>query len=175
VLAGTVAVTGTPAIGKTVRIARTGFLPGVHFAQKWLRNGKPIAKATKSTYKLAKSDLNKRISVVVTASVANYTTATLMSKAVTAKYAFKKSATPKITGILKQGKRLTVKIGAWSPTAKTTVRWYRNGAAISKATKSTYTLKKADRGAKITVKVTGKKKNYLTTVKTSRTTTAVKK
>ena len=46
-------------------------------------------------------------------------------------------------------------------------QWYRAGAKIAKATKPVYTLKAADKGKKITVKVTGRKSGYITVSKTS--------
>jgi hypothetical protein len=46
-------------------------------------------------------------------------------------------------------------------------QWYRSGAKIAKATKPTYKLVAADRGKKITVKVTGTQPGYTTVSKTS--------
>ncbi|MBK7822101.1 MAG: CAP domain-containing protein [Tessaracoccus sp.] len=83
-------------------------------------------------------------------------------------------AVPKISGTAKVGKKLTAKAGAWGPKPVTlTYQWYRNGKKIAKATTSTYTLKAADKGKKITVKVTGKKKGYATASKTSKPTSKV--
>ncbi len=48
---------------------------------QWLRNGKAIKGATKSTYKLAKSDKRKKITVKVTGKRAGYTTKSVVSKA----------------------------------------------------------------------------------------------
>jgi len=68
---------------------------------------------------------------------------------------------PTITGKVVAGSKLTVKTGEWGP-GKVTLRiqWLRNGKAISKGTKKTYTLVNADVGKKISVKVTGVKKGY---------------
>jgi hypothetical protein len=54
-------------------------------------------------------------------------------------------------------------------------QWYRNGIKIKKATKSTYKLTKADRGKRITVKVTGKKRGYHTHTRTSAKTAKIAK
>ena len=40
-------------------------------------------------------------------------------------------------------------------------QWYRDGAAIANATKPSYKLVAADKGKKITVKVTARKPGYL--------------
>ncbi len=52
-------------------------------------------------------------------------------------------------------------------------QWLRNGATISGATASTYKLVAADRGQKITVKVTGAKSGYQSIAKTSAATAAI--
>jgi hypothetical protein len=75
--------------------------------------------------------------------------------------------TPKISGTAKVGKRLTAKPGTWTSGTRFSYQWYANGVAIKKATKSTLTLKSAQKGKKITVKVTGKKSGYATVAKTA--------
>ena len=73
------------------------------------------------------------------------------------------------------GKKLTAKAGSWKPTGvKLTYQWYRNGKKIAKATKSAYTLKAADKGTKITVKVKGTKSGYTSATLTSQATAKVK-
>jgi hypothetical protein len=63
----------------------------------------------------------------------------------------------------KVGKKLTVSAKAIKG-FKATYQWYRNGKAIPKATKKTYKLTKADKGKKITLKV-----SYTTTKKATKT------
>lgn len=68
---------------------------------------------------------------------------------------------PTIAGTAKAGKKLTAKPGSWSPRPSSyTYRWYRNGAPIKGATKRTYTVKKSDRGRKITVRIQAKRAGY---------------
>ena len=75
---------------------------------------------------------------------------------------------PKISGSVKVGKKLTADAGAWGPgEVALSYQWYRSGAKIAKATSSTYKLVAADKGKKITVKVTGTKPGYTTVSKTS--------
>ncbi|MCL2788152.1 MAG: S8 family serine peptidase, partial [Micrococcales bacterium] len=69
---------------------------------------------------------------------------------------FAKAKAAKIAGKTVVGSKLKAKVAAWSPKAKLSFQWYRNGKAIAKATKATYTVKATDKGAKLTVKVTGK-------------------
>ncbi len=68
---------------------------------------------------------------------------------------YTKVVTPKVSGKRKVGKKLTAVRGSWEPTpTRYTYRWYRNGNSIKGATSKTYKLKKADKGKRITVKVT---------------------
>jgi putative cell wall-binding protein/peptidoglycan/xylan/chitin deacetylase (PgdA/CDA1 family) len=61
-----------------------------------------------------------------------------------------------ITGTAQVGQVLTANPGTWTPAPTTfTYQWLRNGAAITGATNSTYTLTTADQSARITVRVTG--------------------
>jgi hypothetical protein len=73
-----------------------------------------------------------------------------------------KKVVKKATKVAKKGKvgsKLTVKAKAIKG-FKVTYQWYRGGKVIAKATKSTYKLAKADKGKKITLKV-----SYTTTKK----------
>jgi hypothetical protein len=74
-------VKGTAKVGKrlSVRSKGTWVAPGHRFTYRWLRNGKPIAKATKTSYRLTKKDRRTKISVRVSASRAGYPTVTATS------------------------------------------------------------------------------------------------
>jgi len=77
-------------------------------------------------------------------------------------------STPTISGTKTVGSTLTVNIGTWTPTGTTTtIQWYRNGVAISGATRTTYVLVAADGATSITVSVTGTKAGYSPITKTS--------
>ena len=56
---------------------------------------------------------------------------------------------------------------------KLSYQWLRDGAAIKGATSSTYTLVKADKGARLTVKVKGSKSGFTSVSKTSKETAKV--
>jgi len=85
-----------------------------------------------------------------------------------------KTATPKISGTAKVGKKLTAKAGTWTKGATLTYQWYAGGKAIAKATKSTFTLTKSQKGKTVTVKVTGAKAGYKKASKTSKATAKVR-
>ncbi len=82
--------------------------------------------------------------------------------------------TPKISGTAKVGQKLTARPGAWTTGTTLTFQWYANGARITGATKSVYTLTSGQRGTKVKVKVTGRKSGYTTATKTSAATSTVR-
>ncbi|UJP40833.1 Ig-like domain repeat protein [Cellulomonas palmilytica] len=64
---------------------------------------------------------------------------------------------PAITGTARTGATLQASTGTWNPSSATTsVQWLRDGAAISGATSSSYTVTAADSGKKLSVRVTAK-------------------
>ncbi len=85
------------------------------------------------------------------------------------------AAKPTITGTKKVGYKLTAKPGKWTSKTKFKYQWYRNGKAIKGATSKTYTLKSADAGKRMTVKVTGSKSGYCSKAKLSGKTAVVAK
>ncbi|MEI2269197.1 hypothetical protein OHB93_07730 [Microbacterium sp. No. 7] len=163
-------VRGTPAAGATIAAQPGNWTRGTQLSYQWYASGKKINGATKSTYKVASALVGKNITVTVTGKKAGYTTNSKGSKA-TAKVAL--SATPTISGSAKVGQKLTAKPGRWTSGTRLSYQWYANGRAISKATKSTFTVPSNLKGKKITVKVTGTKSGYATVSTTSRATAAV--
>ncbi|MET4134208.1 hypothetical protein ABIC21_000397, partial [Pseudarthrobacter sp. PvP090] len=81
---------------------------------------------------------------------------------------------PGISGTPQVGRTLTAVTGTWSPTPDVLrFQWFRSGTAIIGATMNTYTLLAADYGKTITLKVSGSKAGYPTTVKASTATASV--
>jgi hypothetical protein len=72
----------------------------------------------------------------------------------------------------KVGRLLTATIGVWMSGTTLTPQWLRNDQSISGATGTTYKLKSADRGKRISVRVTATKLGYspatVTSLKTSK-------
>lgn len=175
---------GVPSVGGAARVGSTLtgsagiWAPsGLTLSWQWLRNGAPVPGAVGASYLLTAADQGTAISLRISGSQPGFASADATSAATTAVAAGTLAgATPKVSGTAKVGKKLTVKAGTWKPTGvAVSYQWFRSGKAIKKATKSTYTLVAADRGKKITVKVTGKKAGYTTLVKTSKSTKKVAK
>ena len=87
---------------------------------------------------------------------------------------FTKTGKVSVTGAAMVNGSLTATPSGWSPApANYTYRWLRNGATIAGATSSSYQPRLIDQGAKISVKVAGKRDHYRSTTATSSTTAAV--
>ena len=166
----TPAISGSAVIGKTLSAKTKAWGPGkVALSYQWLRSGKSIKGATKSTYKLTSSDAGKKITVRITGKQTGYTTKTTTSKSTGSVLRTLTAApAPKISGTVRVGSTVTASAGAWKP-AKVALKyqWLRNGAAIKGATKSKYKLTSTDGGKKISVRVTGAKSGYAAIAKTS--------
>lgn len=158
---------------------------GVSESYQWLRNGKAINGATKSTYKVTNADRLTQISVTVTISKPGYTTVSRT----TAKSSAVKATTLKATSkpVIKVGSKLAakapVKVGGTLKTTagkynttkvKVSYQWLRNGKAIKGAKKSSYKVSSKDRKKKISVRVTAKKTAYTTVMVTAKATKPVK-
>lgn len=158
---GTPRISGTAAVGYTLKASAGTASPSASTQYQWLRDGKAIANATKSSYKLTSSDRGRKITVRVTFSRSGYQTVakTAASRTGYGVFSYKK---PFVSGTVKVGR--TVKASSSSsPTASSkSYQWLRDGKAISKATKSSYKLTSRDKGRKISVTVTFKRSGYLT-------------
>lgn len=83
---------------------------------------------------------------------------------------------PTITGTAKVGKTLKVRLGAWSPWPSFRYQWFANGKKItSKASGSSFKLTAKQKGARITVRVTGWMSGYSSVTKASAATRKVAK
>ncbi len=75
-------ISGKAKVGKTLKAKPGSWGPApVTLRYQWYANGKKIAKATKSSYTIAKRYKGKKITVKVTGSKSGYSTVTKKSKA----------------------------------------------------------------------------------------------
>ena len=170
-------VTGTAKVGAKVTAAPGSWsaTPSSYTCQ-WKADGKAIAGATASTYVLPAARLGKKLSVTVTAVKSGWKSGSATSAAVTVAKGDAPRATklPVISGTAKVGKTLRTSAGTWSPAATSyAYQWYAGGKAIAGATKSSLVLKAAQKGKKITVKVTARRTGHKDGVAVSRATGAV--
>lgn len=146
---------------------------------QWSRDGAAISGATGQTYVVTDADVGHRVSVTVRvanaagvgeASASLGTTPTTTSSSSSTPVpsptpapetrtapAFARS-TVLVHGIRRVGARLSVTAPpvSGSPAPKVTYQWLRSGKAIKGKTKRTYVVQKADRGTRITCRITAK-------------------
>ena len=131
---------------------------------QWYRGAVAITSATGATYVVTASDLNKVLSVQVTANKVGYnstTRATPGTPRVTAGI-LASTPTPTISGTPQVGSTLSLSPNSWDAGTTLTYQWYRgaNPLPISGATTSSYLLTPADQGSQLSVRVTGVKAAY---------------
>ncbi|NQX28343.1 S8 family peptidase [Microbacteriaceae bacterium VKM Ac-2854] len=162
-------ITGTAAVGQKLTANPGDWAPQpVSYAYAWYRGGSAIAGATAATYTPVAADAGTALTVRVTGSKLGYTTVTQASAAKTIAAGTLTAPTPTISGTATVGQTLTAKPGTWGPApVALTYQWYRGSTAIPGATATTYKLVTADKGASITVRVTGTKAGYTTVTKSS--------
>lgn len=166
--AGIPRLQGVARVGTRLKVSNPGWTTGTTFTYQWLRNRKIITGSTASTYVLQARDHGAAISVKVTGKRARHTTATRESTPTTlVNYGRLTTAAPSVGGTMRAGKFLTARTGRW--TAGTTFRyqWLRNGRAVRGAHHARYRLGAADRGSKISVRVTGSKSGFMGATRTS--------
>lgn len=167
-------ISGKAKVGSTLSMKTGTWSPKATLSRQWLRNGVAIPGATGSKYKVKLDDVGAKLTVRVTAVRSGFLSVAKTSKATkTVPKVPLKASTPKISGTAKVGRTLTLSTGRWTSGATLTYRWYRSGKLISGASSKTYLLQAADKGKKITVKVTGSKPGYTTVSKTSKATKKV--
>jgi hypothetical protein len=163
--------TGTIAIGQDLVLDTREYTNGGSTtAIQWLRSGKAIAGATGATYRLQALDKGKVISVKVTAGAPGFLSTSSASAATqkvdanafgpVAEVTVSRTAVPLVL-------QADAGLGESATGAKLAYQWYRDGAAISKATKVTYTLTTADYNKRITVRVVATKATVTTMVRFS--------
>ena len=174
---GTPTVTGTPAVGETLTSSTPEVNPiDVKLSYQWLRNGASISGATSSSYKLTSSDYKKTLSVKVSGTATGHAKVaeTSLPTIAVALGTITTVGEVGISGSAQVGVKLSLTKPTYTPSSATlTYKWLRNGTAIAGATKSTYTVVKADLGATLTATITAKKTDYTTLPLTSASTDTV--
>ena len=175
VVLGTIATTPTPkvtgsrVVGESLLATAGTWSSGTELSYQWKRDGVAITDATSLEYEQVAADRGKKITVTVRGIKPGYKTVSKTSASPSATLGVFTAPTPEtsVSGST-AGSTFSVTVGTWSPAAsKYTYQWYRDGAAISKATAKTYVTVAADVDKSITVKVTGTKTGYKTLSVTS--------
>lgn len=152
---------GAVIVGETITAQNLGWVPTPDaLSYQWLRNGVAISGATSVTYTVVPNDMNKQISIAVTAKKSTYVTTTAKSAAQIAAPGLINAANPVISGTTALGQTLTVSTNA--PGAIKNYIWLRNGVPIWYASGTRYKVTSADVGSNISVWATISRPGYIT-------------
>ncbi|WP_335937051.1 hypothetical protein [Streptomyces sp. PTD5-9] len=170
-------ITGTAKVGVKLSAAAGSWTPApTSYAYQWKADGTAIKGATAAAYTVPASLLGKKVTVTVTARRTGHADGAVTTAAVKIATGAAPKATkaPTVSGTAKVGRTLKAARGAWTPAPTSyAYQWYADGKAIKGATKSSLTLKSAQRGKKITVKVTARRTGHANGTATSKATKAV--
>lgn len=175
---GTPTISGTARVGDTLTVQPGTWGPGtIPLTYQWYRSAKAIKGATGSTYVLTADDADQTITVKATSATPAFVAQSRTSKATAkvARLAWTATAEPTITGNPQAGQVLTAQPGTWAPSATFSYQWYRDGKAITGATKAKYTLTAADYQHAITVRTVASRAGYQSAATTSKATAPITK
>jgi hypothetical protein len=153
----------TPTVVGTALTAVAGaWTPaGVAYSYQWNSDGVAIPGANSSVYTTTPTDIGRNLTVAITGTKLEYSTATRSSSAVSvlANLTFQSVG---ITGTFSSGNTLTATTGVWGPSPVSfTYSWYRGDTKISSGSSALeYVLTSADVGQNITVVVTGSEPGF---------------
>lgn len=164
-------ITGVFIVGGTLKATPNTWTTGTSFRYQWYADGAVISGATSSTFVPGSAQRDKQISVSVTGIKAGYASVTRTSSR-SVKIAL--TAAPSVGGTLMVGSTLTARTGTWTAGTTFTYQWYANGAAVSGATRSSFTPSRSYVGKTIMVRIVGSKSGYQTVARSSGTTSGVK-
>ncbi len=162
---GTASIAGRPRFKGTAEATSTPWSPAVNLGYQWLLDGVAVPGATASTFKLGRRDIGKTLTLQVFGSAPFYPTVAAPAVSVVVGKALFRTKRPKLRGVPRAGRVLSVKVKGWKPkpakkSVKVRYQWLKNGKKIKGAKKATYRVRAKDRGKKISVRVTAKKKGY---------------
>ncbi|MDR1151909.1 MAG: glycoside hydrolase family 3 C-terminal domain-containing protein [Bifidobacteriaceae bacterium] len=164
--AGLVAASpATARVGVTQTAILSGWEPaGALPAYQWAVGGRIVS--TAPTYRPTGADAGKTLTLAASIAVGSTIATTTITVGKIAKGTIK-AGKASIKGTAKVGKTLKATTSRWPAGVKFTYRWYAGGKAIKGATKPVFTVKSAQVGKKINVKIAAKRTGYTTTSKTS--------
>ncbi|GAB3017545.1 hypothetical protein GCM10011376_02090 [Nocardioides flavus (ex Wang et al. 2016)] len=170
---GAVSIGGEARSGRTATATTTPWAPVVQLGYQWFLDGVAVPNATAPFYRLSRSDIGRTLSLQVTGSAPFYQAVAASSAPVVVGKALFRTSRPKLRGTPRAGRVLSVKVKGWKPkpskkSVKVRYQWLKNGKKIKGAKKATYRLRAKDRGKKISVRVTTKKKGYEKATRTSK-------
>jgi hypothetical protein len=164
-------ISGPLTVGSKVSVRRGTWTARAAFRYQWLRDGAVIRGATRTSYTLGTADAGKRLTLRLSARRSGYAQVTLTSAA---SLRVVSAGKPRIRGAAAVGHILTAYPGRWTPGLGPTYQWLRRGREIPGAIGSTYTPTNADKGERLSVRVTQSLPDWARVVRTSAKTSRVR-
>jgi hypothetical protein len=170
---GAVSIAGRARYRGTAVASSTPWAPEVALSYQWFLDGVPVPGATTSAVRFSRRDIGRTVSVQVVGAAPYYASVATMSAPVVVGKALFRTKRPKLRGVPRAGRLLSVSVKGWKPkpkqkSVKVRYQWLKNGKKIKGAKKATYRVRAKDRGKKISVRVTAKKKAYDKAVRSSK-------
>lgn len=166
-------VTGTVRPGSTVAALPGSWAPstGVSYEYQWLLDGAPVSGATTSTYPVKEGEVDKLLSVRVTASAPGYASSSATSDPVLVTpdgdTSMDQAVASAISGEPVVGETLRLAVGSTSPAYSTVaIQWLRDGTPVAGRTGTSYAVARADLGATLSARMTYKRAGYTDLVET---------
>jgi hypothetical protein len=167
-------ISGTARVGRALTVKTGAWARGATLSYQWSADGAAVRGATAASFTPSAALKGKTITVTVTGKLAGYTSVSRTSKPTAAvAVGILTSPVPTIRGTARVGTPLTAIPGTWTNGTTLKYQWFANGTKIGGATSASFTPTSAQRGAKITVAVTGAKTGYTSKTVTSTPTAAV--
>lgn len=163
--ATTPTIDGTPVVGERLTAVPGAWTEGARLTYQWYVGDRAIRGQNSATLKVSAAYLRQPLSVEVTGTLDGYETVTLRSEP-TLKTALATEGF--VIGLPWVGTKVTAVAGVWTPGTSISYQWLRDGEPIPGATGRQYTLTRDDRGASISVAVTGTLEGYPTVTLESR-------
>ncbi len=160
---------GRIAVGSTLFLGMSGWGDSTNFVYTWMRNGVAV-KSGSRTYTLTSADYGHRIQARVGATSSLSGSVTMFRASVPQTVlagTISPAPTPRVTGTLRVGSKLTAARGTWMPGVTFRYVWWRGNTVVSSTSGNTYTLRSTDAGHQIRVTVVGTKTGYTTLKRTS--------
>ncbi|MCD4524505.1 CHAP domain-containing protein [Nocardioides sp. cx-173] len=159
------AVTGTPKVGVPLAASAGTWKPAGSYHFQWYAHGVAIPGATATRFVPTARQLDRKISVKVTATRAGYPATTVGSNVIAAKVApgdLQNPQPPVINGVPEVDQVLTATRGSWAPNpSATTVQWYAGPTPIAGATGWRLRLGQAQIDQPVTAVVTATAPGYV--------------
>ena len=158
------AILGVAEVGQTLTLTNSSWAPQpAKVKTQWYADGVAVPGATGASFVLTRDHIDRRISARVQASSSGYrkSTSTAPETAPVLAKPIAITSPSRIKGAPEVGSKLVARAGSLKPSdATATYAWLRDGQPIAKATKPTYTVRRADLGRALSVRVTYARRHF---------------